>query len=141
MYEWTKALHIMSVLAWMAGLFYLPRLMVYHADATVGSELSETLKVMEQRLLKAIMTPAMISSWVFGLGVAYSVGFFADAWFHIKLVLVILMSAYHGRLARHVRIFAADKNEHSSKYYRIINELPTILMIFIVLIVIFKPFL
>ncbi|WP_350335740.1 protoporphyrinogen oxidase HemJ [Coralliovum pocilloporae] len=141
MYEWMKAFHIMSVLAWMAGLFYLPRLMVYHADAETGSELSETFKIMERRLLKAIMTPSMIASWIFGLATAYAADFFTDGWFHIKLLLVFLMSAYHGVLARHVREFAGDNNQKSSKYYRIINELPTLLMVAIVLIVVFKPFL
>ena len=137
---WLKALHIMAVISWMAGLFYLPRLMVYHANAEIGSSQSETFKIMERRLLKAIMTPAMIASWVFGLSAAYSYGFFSDGWLHAKLVIVFFLSGFHGRLAGHVRAFAQDENSHSARYYRIINEVPTLAMVAIVILVVMKPF-
>lgn len=140
LYLWLKAFHVMSVIAWMAALFYLPRLFVYHAEVAPGSAQSELFKVMERRLLKAIMTPAMIASWVFGLWVAYEGGFLADGWFHAKLALVIVMSGLHGYLARCVRVFAEDRNTKSHRHYRIVNEIPTVLMIVIVILVILKPF-
>ena len=140
LYLWLKALHIMAVIAWMAGLFYLPRLLVYHTTVEVGSNQSELFKVMERRLLKAITTPAMIVAWVLGLWIAIIMGYFSDGWFHVKLTLVLLMSGYHGMLARYVRLFAQDRNTKSEKFYRIINEIPTLLMIGIVILVIFKPF-
>lgn len=140
LYLWLKALHIMAVIAWMAGLFYLPRLLVYHTTVEVGSNQSELFKVMERRLLKAITTPAMIVAWVLGLWIAIDMGYFSDGWFHVKLTLVLLMSGYHGMLARYVRLFAQDRNTKSEKFYRIINEIPTLLMIGIVILVIFKPF-
>lgn len=140
LYLWLKALHIISVIAWMAAMFYLPRLFVYHADTTPGTPQSETFKVMERRLLKAIMTPAMISSWIFGLWVAYEGGFFSSGWLHAKLMLVFVMSGLHGYLARCVRQFAADANTHSSRHYRIVNEVPTVLMVLIVILVVIKPF-
>ena len=140
LYLWLKALHIMAVIAWMAGLFYLPRLLVYHTTVEVGSNQSELFKVMERRLLKAITTPAMIVAWVLGLSIAIDMGYFSDGWFHVKLTLVLLMSGYHGMLARYVRLFAQDRNTKSEKFYRIINEIPTLLMIGIVILVIFKPF-
>ncbi|MBB98873.1 MAG: TIGR00701 family protein [Rhodobacteraceae bacterium] len=140
LYLWLKALHIMSVIAWMAALFYLPRLFVYHAETETGTQQSETFKIMERRLLKAIMTPAMIASWVFGLWVAYEGGFFRDGWFHAKLALVLVMSGYHGYLARCVRAFADDQNTRSHRHYRIVNEVPTVLMVVIVILVVIKPF-
>lgn len=140
LYLWLKAFHIMSVISWMAAMFYLPRLMVYHADSETGSTQSETFKVMERRLLKAIMTPAMIASWVFGLSVAYGYSLFGDGWLHVKLAIVLALSGYHGLLARHVRIFACDENSHSSRYYRLINEIPTLLMAIIVFLVVLQPF-
>ena len=140
LYLWLKALHIMAVIAWMAGLFYLPRLLVYHTTVEVGSNQSELFKVMERRLLRAITTPAMIVAWVLGLSIAIDMGYFSDGWFHAKLALVLLMSGYHGMLARYVRLFAQDRNTKSEKFYRIINEIPTLLMIGIVILVIFKPF-
>ncbi len=139
-YTWLKSLHVISVIAWMAGLFYLPRLFVYHVNAEKGSVQSETFKVMERRLLKAIMNPAMIASWVFGLWTAVEIGAFSDGWFHAKLLLVILLSAFHGYLAVCVKRFANDTNAKPEKFFRIINELPTILMILIVILVIGKPF-
>lgn len=138
-----KAFHVMAVIAWMAGLFYLPRLFVYHADAELGSELSETLKVMERRLLKAIMTPAMLISWAAGLILATSfsvIDWTGDHWFHVKLVLVVAMSVFHMALARWRKDFEADRNERSARFYRIANEVPTILMIGIVAMVIVRPF-
>ncbi|NVK72828.1 MAG: protoporphyrinogen oxidase HemJ [Oceanospirillaceae bacterium] len=139
-YEWVKALHVMSVIAWMAGMFYLPRLFVYHADAEIGSDKSETFKIMERRLLKAIINPSMIATWIFGLWVAYEIDAFRDGWFHAKLTLVILMSAVHGYLSGCVKRFAKDENKKSAKFYRILNEVPTVLMIVIVILVIGKPF-
>ena len=140
LYLWLKAFHIMSVIAWMAALFYLPRLFVYHAETEIGTQQSETFKVMERRLLKAIMTPAMIASWVFGLWVAYVGGVFSDGWFHAKLALVLIMSGYHGYLARCVRMFAHDQNVKTHRHYRVVNEVPTVLMIGVVLLVVIKPF-
>jgi putative membrane protein len=139
-YEWLKALHIISVIAWMAGMLYLPRLFVYHCSAPVGSELSETFKVMERRLLRAIMNPAMIATWVLGLWLVWQGGLLRASWLHAKLVLVIAMSGVHGMLSRYRRDFAADQNRHSEKFYRILNEVPTLLMIAIVLLVVIKPF-
>ena len=140
MYEWLKAFHIIAVIAWMAGMLYLPRLFVYHCEADPGSRQSETFKVMERRLLRAIINPAMIVTWVLGLWLAYSGGWFAAPWLHIKLALVIALSGAHGFFVRCVKDFAADRNRRSKRFYRIINEVPTILMIFIVLVVVLKPF-
>ena len=140
MYLWIKALHVISVIAWMAALLYLPRLMVYHCEARKGSELSETLKVMERRLLKAIMTPAMIASWVFGLVFGYVGLLGSGGWLHAKLALVLAMSAFHGVAVRWVRDFAADRNTRPQRYYRIANEVPTVLMIAVVILVVVKPF-
>ena len=140
MYEWAKALHIIAVIAWMAGMLYLPRLFVYHCDAEIGSKQSETFKVMERRLLKAIINPAMIATWVLGLYLAWSAGWYTSGWFHAKLLLVLLMSGVHGFLTSRVRDFALDRNTRSAKFYKIINEVPTILMIGIVILVVVKPF-
>ena len=140
MYEWIKALHVIAVIAWMAGMLYLPRLFVYHCEAEAGSKQSETFKVMERRLLKAIINPAMIVSWLAGLYLAWAGQFFSAGWFHGKLLLVLLLSGVHGFFARYVKDFAADRNVRSQKFYRVINEVPTILMIGIVILVIVKPF-
>lgn len=121
-------------------MLYLPRLFVYHAEATAGSELSETLKVMERRLLKAIINPAMIASWVLGLMLFFHLGAWDMGWMHAKLLLVIVMSGLHGYLARWRKDFAADKNQRSARFYRIANEGPTVLMIAIVILVVVKPF-
>jgi protoporphyrinogen IX oxidase len=139
-YDWLKAFHIIAVISWMAGMLYLPRLFVYHCAAAPGSPQSETFKVMERRLLRAIITPAMIATWLLGLGLAWQGGWVAAPWLHAKLALVIVMSGIHGLLARYVRDFGADRNRHSAKFYRIINEVPTLLMIAIVLLVVLKPF-
>lgn len=137
---WIKALHIMAVIAWMAGLFYLPRLFVYHVDAPHGSVQSETFETMERRLLKAIMNPAMIVVWLTGLYLAWSAGFFHSPWLHAKLALVLAMSALHGYFAGAVKKFAADGNRKSARFWRILNEVPTVLMALIVILVVVKPF-
>jgi putative membrane protein len=137
-----KAFHVIAVIAWMAGMLYLPRLFVYHAQSKIGSEQSETFKVMERRLLRVITNPAMVASWVLGLILAFSglIDWSADGWFHWKLVLVLLLSAYHGLLARWMKAFAQDRNHHSARFYRIANEVPTLLMVGIVILVIVRPF-
>ncbi|MFC0219453.1 putative membrane protein [Pseudochelatococcus lubricantis] len=140
LYEWLKALHIISVIAWMAAMLYLPRLFVYHAEAVPGSDRIAAFKVMERRLYKAIMTPAMIATWVFGLIIAYEGGWFAAGWFHGKLLLVVILSGVHGFLGAELRRFAADKITRSPRFYRIVNEVPTLLMILIVILVVLKPF-
>lgn len=140
LYLWLKAIHVIAVIAWMAGMLYLPRLFVYHADAEVGSKQSETFKVMERRLLRAIINPAMGVTWVLGLWLAYDSGFYVSGWFHAKFALVLAMSALHGFYTRWMKDFAADRNTHSAKFYRIMNEVPTVLMIAIVCLVIVKPF-
>ncbi len=140
MYEWVKAFHIIAVIAWMAGMLYLPRLFVYHCDAEPGSRQSETFKMMEQRLLKAIMNPSIIATWVLGIWLLWSGGWFAAGWMDTKIVLVLVLSGLHGFLVRRVRDFAYDRNRHSGKFYRIINEVPTVLMIGIVILAVVKPF-
>jgi putative membrane protein len=140
MYEWVKAFHIIAVVAWMAGLLYLPRLFVYHAAAAPGSGQSETFKVMERRLLKAIMLPAMIVVWAAGLWLAWHGGWFVAPWLHAKIALVVLLSGVHGFLSSCARDFAADRNRRTERFYRIVNEVPTLLMIAIVILVVVKPF-
>jgi len=137
---WIKALHILAVISWMAGMLYLPRLFVYHAGIARGSEASETFKTMERRLLKGIMNPAMIVTWLSGLYIAYAFGYFRAPWLHAKLGLVVLLSAFHGYLVGRVRAFAEDRNDKSQRFYRFINEVPTLLMIVIVVLVVVKPF-
>lgn len=137
---WLKALHIMSFAAWMAALWYLPRLMVYHADAPAGSEVSEQFKVMERRLLKAIGTPAMVATLVFGIGVAGAGRYFSEPWLHAKLLCIAGLMATHMILAKHVRLLAADERPKPGRYYRIINEVPTVLFIVIVILAVFRPF-
>jgi len=143
-YPWFKALHVMSVIAWMAGLFYLPRLFVYHAErATPGSELSETFKVMERRLLKAIMNPAGVAAWVFGLLTIASLGWeylLYSPWLHAKLVLVSAMTWFHHRCVTWQKAFASDGNAHGGRYFRMWNEAPTLLMVGIVILVVVQPF-
>ncbi len=141
-YALTLAAHVVSVIAWMAGSLYLPRLFVYHADAAPGSEMSETFKVMERRLLKGITTPAMIASWVLGLTLAFHFGVvdFSQGWMWLKAAFVILLSGFHGLLVRHQKAFATDRNTKSSRYFRAINEIPTVFMLVIVFAVIVKPF-
>jgi protoporphyrinogen IX oxidase len=145
MYDWVKAFHIIAVIAWMAGMLYLPRLFVYHCAVETGSVQSETFKVMERRLLRGIINPAMVATWVFGLWLAWlgpdsHYGWFNAGWLQAKLVLVLALSATHGFLARWRKDFAADRNRYSRRFYRIINEVPTIIMIGVVLLVVLKPF-
>ncbi|MBI3436587.1 MAG: protoporphyrinogen oxidase HemJ [Proteobacteria bacterium] len=140
MYEWIKALHVIAVIAWMAGMLYLPRLFVYHCAAPVGSPQSETFKLMERRLLKVIINPAMIAAWILGIWLIVQGGLMRAGWLHGKLVLVIAMTVAHGFFSRWVKDFAADRNVRSQKFYRLANEIPTILMVLIVILVIVKPF-
>jgi putative membrane protein len=139
-YLWAKAIHVIAVISWMAGMLYLPRLFVYHAEVPVGSPQSETFKLMERRLLRAIINPAMIVTWVFGLWLAWEGFGFQGGWLHAKIALVLLMSGLHGYLSASVRRFAEDRNEKSARHWRIVNEVPTLLMIAIVILVIVKPF-
>src|SRR5918995_820562 len=138
-YPWLKAAHVIAVIAWMAGMLYLPRLFVYHCEAEAGSKQSETFKVMERRLLLAIINPAMIATWILGLWLAWEGGFLRAPWLHGKLALVLLLSAVHGLFARWVKDFGADRDRHSQRFYRIVNEVPTVLMIGIVILVVIKP--
>jgi putative membrane protein len=140
MYEWLKVLHVLAIISWMAALLYLPRLMVYHVDAPVGSQQSETFKVMERKLLNGIMTPAMLVSWAAGLYLAWAGFGFKGGWLHAKIALVLAMSGMHGFLVGRVRDFSQDRNQRSGRFYRIINEVPAVLMVGIVILVIIKPF-
>lgn len=137
-----KAFHVIAIIAWMAGLLYLPRLFVYHAASKVGSAQSETFKLMERRLLSFITTPAMLASWALGLMLVFSgvIDWSRDGWFHAKLALVLALSAFHGLLAMWTRDFALDRNMRSARFYRIANEVPTLLMIFIVILAVVRPF-
>jgi len=137
---WVKALHIISVIAWMAGMLYLPRLFVYHAEAARGSEPSETFKVMERRLLKAIVNPSMILVFLTGFTLVYLTGDWWDGWWQAKFILALGLAGLHGYFARCVRSFAEDRNERPARFYRFLNEAPTILMIFIVVLAVVKPF-
>jgi putative membrane protein len=138
--DWIKAFHVIAVIAWMSGLLYLPRLFVYHTETPPGSEGSERFKVMERKLLKAITNPAMIAVWILGPLLAWLTGAYLDTWLQVKFVLVILLSGYHGFLVGCWRAFAEDRNTRSQKFYRIINEVPAVLMIFIVILAVVKPF-
>jgi putative membrane protein len=140
LYLWLKALHVIAVIAWMAGMLYLPRLFVYHCEAEVGSKQSETFKLMERRLMRAIINPARIATWVLGVWLMIQGDFLKAGWLHAKILLVVILSALHGLLTRWTRDFAEDRNVHSQKFYRIVNEVPTVLMIGIVILVIVKPF-
>lgn len=139
-YPWIKAVHVIAVISWMAGMLYLPRLFVYHVDAEPGSVQSETFKVMERRLLRAIINPAMVVTWAAGLWLAWNGFAFQGGWLHAKLALVLILSGVHGYLAGGVRRFAEDRNEKPARHWRIVNEVPTLLMIAIVVLVIVKPF-
>jgi putative membrane protein len=139
-YVWIKALHVIAVIAWMAGIFYLPRLFVYHSAAEPDTEVAATFKVMERRLYRAIMMPAMVVAWIAGLTMAIAGQLWAEAWFLAKLVLVIAMTGFHFWLGARQRDFAGGRNRLSSRDYRIANELPTLLVIAIVILVIVKPF-
>ncbi len=140
MYLWLKALHIIAVIAWMAGVLYLPRLFVYHCDAPIGSPQSETFKVMERRLYKAIMLPAAIATWLFGLALMLTGGWIDASWLHVKLTAVVILSLLHGLFGYWINEFAHDRNRHSAKFFRIVNEIPTVLLIAIVVLATVKPF-
>ena len=140
LYDWVKAVHIIAVISWMAGMLYLPRLFVYHCGAEPGSRQSETFKVMERRLLRQIINPAMIMTWGAGVWMIWAGGLIHAGWLQAKLFLVLLLSGFHGMLAAYVSDFAADRNRHSEVFYRIFNEVPTILMVLIVVLAIVKPF-
>jgi putative membrane protein len=140
LYVWLKAVHVIAVIAWMAGMLYLPRLFVYHCAAEPGSRQSETFKVMEHRLLTIIINPAMVAVWALGLWLAWDGGAWRSGWFHAKFILVLAMSAVHGFFVRWVKDFAADRNARPQRFYRLMNEVPTVLMIAIVVLAIVKPF-
>jgi putative membrane protein len=137
---WIKAFHVISVIAWMAGMFYLPRLFVYHTETIAGSAESERFKVMERKLLRMIVNPAMIATWVFGLTLAVLTGAYEEGWFKAKFVLVVILSGVHGYFAGRVKAFAQDRNDKPARFYRILNEVPPVLMVFIVILVIVQPF-
>lgn len=139
-YPWVKAIHVIAVISWMAGMLYLPRLFVYHCAAETGSVQSETFKLMENRLLKAIINPAMGLTWIAGLWLAWQSQAYLDGWFHVKFLAVILLSGVHGFFTKAVRLFAEDRNEKSARFWRLMNEVPTLLMIVIVIMVIIRPF-
>jgi putative membrane protein len=142
-YFWVKALHIMSVISWMAGMFYLPRVFVYHAErAEVGSEMSETFKIMEYKLMRVIINPAMIATWTFGLIMVFTPGVidWTEIWPWIKAASVLIMSGFHGWLSARRKEFERDENTRNGRTYRLANEVPTVLMIIIVIMVIVKPF-
>jgi len=140
LYEVLKALHIIAVIAWMAGLLYLPRLFVYHADAEKGSQQSETFKLMERRLLRGIMNPAMVLAWILGLLLAWQGDWWSSGWFQAKIVLVVVMTGVHHAYSRWRKNFEADRNARPARFYRIWNEVPTVLMIVIVFLAVLKPF-
>ena len=142
LYPWTKAFHVISVIAWMAGMFYLPRLYVYHCETKPGSAESERFKVMERRLLKQIINPAMIATWTFGVLLVLTPGIisWSVGWWYVKLAAVLSMSGLHGALSRWRRDFLEDRNRRPQRFYRIANEVPTLLMVVIVVMVIVRPF-
>lgn len=139
-YRWVKALHVIAVISWMAGMLYLPRLFVYHCAAEPGSVQSETFKVMERRLLRAIIEPAMGVTWLAGLWLAWQSAAYMDGWFHVKFLCVLVLSGVHGYFSKAVRLFAEDRNVKTVRFWRMMNEVPTVLMIIIVIMVIIKPF-
>jgi len=140
-YPWIQALHVIAVITWMAGLFYLPRLYVYHTRQPAGSPASETFKEMERKLLRIIMNPSLIAVWVFGLAlIAINPALASQGWFHVKLLAVVLMSGAHGMMAKLRKDFAADANKRPERFYRLFNEVPTVLMVIIVIMVFVRPF-
>ncbi len=142
LHPWIKALHIISIIAWMAGLLYLPRLYVYHCEAPAGSPQSETFKIMERRLLRGIMNPAMAAAFAFGILLLLTPGVvdWGAAWIYLKLALVAALSHYHHLLGRWRKDFAADRNSRPARFYRFANEVPTLLMILIVILIVVRPF-
>lgn len=141
LYPWTKAFHVMSLIAWMAGMFYLPRLFVYHCDTVRGSTDSERFKVMEYRLMKQIINPAMMATWIFGIILVLTPGIidWSAGWWHVKLFCVLLLSAFHGSMSRWRKDFLHDRNWRSPRFYRIANEVPTVLMVIVVIMIIVRP--
>ena len=139
-YSWILAAHIVAVMSWMAGMLYLPRLFVYHCETPPGSEGSERFKVMERRLLKGIINPSMTAAWILGLTLAWVSGLYDQTWLQLKFLLVIVLSGIHGFLVRCWRDFAQDRNRRTARFYRIINEVPALLMVLIVVLVVVKPF-
>jgi protoporphyrinogen IX oxidase len=139
-YLWVKALHILAVIGWMAAFLYLPRLFVYHCQTEPGSKQSETFKVMERRLLRGIMNPSMIVVWLAGLALMVNVEAWNEGWFHVKATAVIVLTGLHMLAARWRRAFAADANRHSERFYRIMNEVPALLLVVIVVMVVVRPF-
>ncbi len=139
-YLWAKAVHVIAVISWMAGMLYLPRLFIYHTEAEKGSVQSETFKLMERRLYRVIINPAMMVTWVFGLYLAWKGFGFSGGWLHAKIALVLLLSGVHGYFGGVVRRFAGDRNDKSARHWRLVNEIPTVLMILIVVLVVVKPF-
>jgi len=140
LYPWVKALHIIAVIAWVAGMLYLPRLYIYHCAAEPGSKQSETFKIMERRLLRAIINPAMIAAWVLGFMLVAHLDLWSTPWMHGKFALLLGMQLIHAAFARWRRQFADDANRHTARFYRIVNEVPTVLMIGIVILVVVRPF-
>jgi putative membrane protein len=142
LYPWTKAFHVISVIAWMAGMLYLPRLYVYHCEVKPGSAESERFKVMERRLLRQIINPAMIATWVFGILLVLTPGMidWSAGWWQVKLAAVVLLSGFHGAASRWRRDFLEDRNTRPQRFYRIANEVPTVLMVIIVVMVFVRPF-
>lgn len=139
-YLWVKAFHVIAIVAWMAGMLYLPRLFVYHCETVAGSPESERFKKMERRLLKAIINPAMVAVWILGLSLAFSSDAWHQGWFQAKFALVLAMSGAHGLFARWVRVFARDANTRPARFYRLWNEVPTVLLVAIVILAVVKPF-
>lgn len=141
-YLWIKSLHVIAMVAWMAGLWYLPRLFVYHTQARAGSESSERFKVMERRLMRGIMIPAMIATWIFGILLVLTPGVvnWHQGWFHVKLTLAILLTVFHAFCSRWRKGFLHDRNQRSERFFRIVNEIPTVLFVVIVIMAIVKPF-
>jgi putative membrane protein len=140
-YDWIKAFHVIAVISWMAGMLYLPRLYVYHATADKDSELSETLKIMERKLLRLIINPAMVATWLLGLSmIAANPTMLNGGWLHVKLTCVILLQIFHAFLSRWRKAFLRDENTHTATFFRKVNEIPTVLMVVIVIMVIVKPF-
>ena len=139
-YLWLKAFHVIAVIAWMAGMLYLPRLFVYHFETAPGTPESERFKVMEWRLLRAIINPSMIAVWILGITLAVVTHAYVQGWLQTKFVLVLILSGVHGFFARTVKAFARDERRHSQRFYRVINEVPTVLMVAIVILAVVKPF-
>jgi putative membrane protein len=138
--DWIKAFHVIAVIAWMSGMLYLPRLFVYHTQVAAGSPESERFKVMETKLLRAIVNPSMIAVWILGPLLAWLTGAYLDTWLHVKFVLVILLSGVHGFLVSCWRAFQRDANTRSERFYRVLNEIPAVLMVLIVILAVVKPF-